>query len=818
MAEPKAARPPARKRETAKPAAPITLTTGWAAALFALLVVLFFHQVVVGGMTFVSPDATAPAGFVRMGEQALYREHVYPLWNPFVFLGMPSFGSGAYNPLIYPPDWPMAVLQKTLPLPELTWLLFYYFLGALFLYLLAREWGARPEGALLGGALFVFAPNLVAVGSHGHGSQLVDSAYIPLLLWLAARWLRRGGLQHLGWLALAGGFQLLRGHVQVCFYTWLAIALYAVVDWLATLRRPSEIAARTARAAALALAAVLAFGLAGFYNLPLQDYARYSIRSGGEGGGLGLARAMQWSLAPYELPSAVVPGWVGFGDDTYWGGMPFTNYPNVYIGMVAAVLLLPAFLANGAQRLFALLLATVAIVISFGGHFPLYRFLYDHLPLFNKFRVPVMVTVLFQVSAALGVAWGWSDVLARAGAKREETRRLERVLLGAAVVLAVAFAVGVLGQEVFRGAYVGAAVALRSQPGQPFPRELAELAYRGFVSDLGRASLLGLLGLGAAWLAVRGRLSATLASVAVLVLLLGDLWPVSGRVMKTAVGPAVQRSLDAGRDDVTEFLEKQGPPGSFRILPSPFEDPNVFLAEFQTNRYAGFGISTVGGYHAAKPRLVQDLLDTDYHRTSPIWWRLLNVRFLVAQQPIAQLPAFLRPAYQGSALVYENLAALPRATVVGAWRVVPHARAVLDSIAAFTRDPGDFTWLEKDPGILPGPVAGARAVLVSYRLNDVTVEVETPGPALLRLADLWYPDWAATVDGRPSEILRADYLLRAVAVSAGRHRVEFHYRSPAVWRGLVLSLASLGLILIVLLAPLAWRRRAQPAADEGGRA
>ena len=64
------------------------------------------------GKTFVSPDATAPAGFVRIGEQSLWQEHVYPLWNPYVFLGMPSFGSGAYNPLIYPPDWPLALLAE----------------------------------------------------------------------------------------------------------------------------------------------------------------------------------------------------------------------------------------------------------------------------------------------------------------------------------------------------------------------------------------------------------------------------------------------------------------------------------------------------------------------------------------------------------------------------------------------------------------------------------------------------------------------------------------------------------------------------------
>src|SRR5262245_35455513 len=262
-------RPKPRKPAPARPA--MTLSTGWAAALLGLLVVVFFHELVLGGKTFVSPDALAPAGFVRIGEQALFKEHTYPLWNPFVFLGMPSFASGAYNPYIYPPDWPLGLLQKVLPfLPDMTCLLLYYFLAGLFTFLLAREWQATPEAALLAAVAFVFAPNLVAVGSHGHGSQLVDSAYLPLLLWLTSRWLRAGSLSDLGWLALAGGFQMLRGHAQIAFYTWLAVGLYLLVQGVGSLLRPGSAprAATLARAAGVGLGVGLASGLAGSENLP----------------------------------------------------------------------------------------------------------------------------------------------------------------------------------------------------------------------------------------------------------------------------------------------------------------------------------------------------------------------------------------------------------------------------------------------------------------------------------------------------------------------------------------------------------------------
>ena len=802
-------KPKPKPRKEAATAPSFTLTTAWAAAVLALLVIVFFHQVALEGQTFVAPDASAPVGFVRVGEHALYQEHVYPLWNPFVFLGMPSFGSGAYNPLIYPPDWPLALLNKVIPLPDMTWLLLYYFLGGLFFFLLAREWGARPEGALIGALAFVFAPNLVAVGSHGHGSQLVDSAYLPLLLWLAARWMRRGGIHHLGWLALAGGFQMLRGHAQIAFYTWFAVGLYVLFETVfgdhgVEGRPAAPFSARLARAAGVLGAMVLSFGLAGFYNLPLRDYARHSIRGGGADGGVGLDYATAWSMGPWELPAVMVPGWVGFGGGTYWGGMPFTDYPNAYVGTITVALALAAIALPGRVRFYALALAAISLLISFGKYFPLYGFLYQHLPLFNKFRVPVMIVLLFQLAATLGLAWGWSALLT--GGARKDDPRLSRLMNGIALALGVALVAALVGQDGLRGGYVGFARSQRPE----MPIEALDAAYRGFIGDLGRVALLGLLAVGAGILALSRRLPAAIASVAVAVLLLIELWPVSGSVMSGVIGPKVPNTLDQGRDDVVEFLERAGSPGTFRILP---------VVEYQSNRFAGFSVASVGGYHAAKPKLFQDLVEAGVIETAsgvvrgmnPFWMRLLNVRYVVTPQPLAGPES--QPVYQGSALVYENRLALPRATVLGEYRVATPPRAIVDSISAGHHDAGTMTWLERDPGLTLGPVAGATATFVRYALNDVSLDVETPGPGLLRLADLWYPDWVATVDGKRAEILRADYLLRAVAVPAGKHRVEFHYRSAAVRQGLLLSLGSLAVVLALLAAGLMLGRRTPKVAE-----
>lgn len=799
------AREKAAPKRDPKPARPLTLSATWAAVILALLTVLFFREVALEGRTFVSPDTTAPAGFVRIGEQTLWKDHVYPLWNPFVFLGMPSFGSGAYNPLIYPPDWPLALVQKVVPLPDMTWMLLYYFLGAFFFFLLAREWGARAEGAVLGAIAFAFVPNLVAVGSHGHGSQLVDSAYLPLMVWLASRWLRRGSLTDLGWLALAGGFQFLRGHLQICVYTWMAVGSLAAVEVLAAVREPSQLLPRALRAAGVGAAAALAFGIAGFYNLPLRDYSQFSIRGTGDAaGGVGVPYATAWSMAPYELGALVVPNAVGFGGATYWGAMPFTDYPNAYIGVVAMLLAALAFVRPGsAAKVWAVLLGVFALLVSFGSHFPLYGFLYDHLPHFNKFRVPVMVILLFHFSVALGLAWGWTNVIEAGDARRRAA--LEKLVLALGGVLALAVLAAGPGQEMLRGPYVAAALARK----QPFTPQQAQAAFDAFAGDLGRIGFTGLAVAAVTWFALKGRLRAALASVLVLLVLLFDLWPVGNRVMAPVIGSPAVKSLDYGRDDIVEFLEKAGPWGSFRVF---------VPQQFQDNRLAGFGIATLGGAHAAKPRLFQDLMDSQA-LDDPNWWRLLNVRFIVLGQPLdpAQTPPWLQIVHQGSAVIYENLAVLPRAMVVGAWGVVPDSgRAAIEAIGAGGRDVAKWTWLTKDPGVPPGPVEGATATITKYALHEVDVDVETPAAGVLRLADQWYPDWTVKVDGRPAAMLRADHALRAVAVPAGRHRVEFRFASPSVKQGLLLSIGCIAAALALLAA--GWRlgRRRAPAAGAEG--
>jgi len=418
-----------------------------------------------------------------------------------------------------------------------------------------------------------------------------------------------------------------------------------------------------------------------------------------------------------------------------------------------------------------------------------------------------MVLVLFQLGFAMAAAWGWG-LLVRVGESRGKFDLVDKLLMGAAAALGLLGLYALFGAESARGGYV--TMALAHQP--RFSAEAARAAFAAFAGDLGKVAFLGLAIVGMTWFTRRGRFPVALASILGLSLLLVELWPVSRAVMLPTIGDAHTRDVDTGRDDVVEFLEKVAPPGEARVF--SFEQEL-----FMDNRLAGFGIATLGGRHSAKTKLFQDLLDSNSLYQLP-WLALLNCRYWVFSRPVSptdNIPAdwfrTLKLVHSSEAgAVYEFALALPRATLLGDWAREPDAgRSVLDSVSAVAHNPATFTWLDRDPGV---PASSADSVgsarVTKYKLHEVEVEVDAHRPAVLRLADLYYPDWKVFVDGKQEPLLRADHALRAAAVPAGHHTVLFKFESGAFKAGLWVSIVSAFLSLVLLGAGWWLERRPAP--------
>ncbi|HWN81384.1 MAG TPA: hypothetical protein VNM87_04765, partial [Candidatus Udaeobacter sp.] len=641
-------------KRRAPAAAPPALTRAhwpWVLAIIAL-VALFFYPLVFQGKVFSSPDAQAPQGFAVYAEKERAQTGEYPLWNPFIFCGVPAYASLAYNPDVYFPDWILKPLRSLTP--PMLWLIGYYMIGAIGLYFLARDRGAMAGPAALGGILFALTPNLIAVGAHGHGSQLVNSGLIPVVLLALHRWLARGRIVWLALFALTIGAQILRGHVQIAYYTWLAVFGY-LVFYLLDRRRPSGLFTLRPARALIGVAAGLGVGaaLGAVLALPVAAYAPYSIRGGGPSGGVTFDYATGWSLGLAELATLVVPSALGFGGETYWGTMPFTDYPN-YMGILTLALAALAFLrvepprgARGAAGAAAavppgfhpgyfLALAVFGLVVALGKHFPIYQLFYELLPGWKKFRVPVMVLVLTQLGTAMLAALGLSRLLGltTSGIGAAFSRRFRvAALIGLGLTLVCVLASGPIQHRV--------AAAFRSSPrisaqyaGEPErARALGAQAAQSYQHDLVKGALLLTLGAGLGWLALARRIRNDVLLGGIALLSAIDLWPIDVRIMSPLIAPRSALELPAEPDPIARFLLAQK--GPFRILP---------IEEFATNRFATWGIASAGGYHAAKPILYQsfmsavglDDLSLFQHPERLRILDLLNVRFLVTGLNISE--------------------------------------------------------------------------------------------------------------------------------------------------------------------------------------
>ncbi|HPF70269.1 MAG TPA: hypothetical protein PLQ13_06335, partial [Candidatus Krumholzibacteria bacterium] len=554
------------------------------------------------------------------------------------------------------------------------------------------------------------------------------------------------------------------------------------------------------------------------------------------GGGVGLDYATGWSLAPREVPTFVLPAWSGFGKATYLGAMPFNDYPN-YVGVLMLVLAAASFRRETRSLVAALgVLTVLAVVTSFGGGF--YTLLYEHLPFFNKFRIPSMVLVLLGfagiVLAARGLA-AWREGTAFGG------RPLVMPLLLAAVGLAMLLGGGA---GLAKAPYQSMLGAMAAAAGRGAPQVLLDEAWTLHRASLLRIGLLLLTAAAAAWTSTRHEGFRRTGIVWVLAALVAvDLAGVDRLIAHPEAG-----LLDVARDasgrgvlQPAGALGHKPAPGSGAHQPGPASDElrravghdRVWPlgTHGSRNTWLADGVRSLGGYHPAKLAAYEQIRKRLYN--DPPAARLagwLGATVVAFDQPFGPgdlqyldgLGTDLDPAplRGGRPAFYRNRAALPRARLVTAWRPVAAAPGsgdlptFLDAIQSGALAVADTVTLDAAPE--PAPTASPSPLptpeFTVDGMNEVELRTDAPVPAVLVLADMNAPGWRVEVDGRRRPLLTADLVLRGVALEAGPHTVRFVYRDPSVRAGLGLSIAGLVIVLGLLVLP-SLRRR--PAASAG---
>jgi hypothetical protein len=705
---------------------------------------------------------------------------------------MPFFDSMSWSAFVYPSYWITFLLEKIpgVDLPRLFFLFLHYQLAGLgtFFYLRSRSVG--HGGAVVGGIAFMLSPHLVGLATIGHGGKVLATAYVPLILMAAQKLMESADRRWIGILGLVGGLQFLARHVQISYYTWLAVLVMMVFYIVVRRRAGEQWKPLGASVGSIAVGGVLAALVAAVLLLPLMTYSEFSTRAA-EGGGMGFDNAVMWSLHPKELLTFFVPSFFGLANETYWGTMPFQQVSH-YVGYLVLCLAAIALVRRRDRSVgFLWVLVAVGIFMAFGRHIgPVYKLIYNLLPGFRRFRVPAMSLTLAQFSLAALAGYGTSVLLGEMGERKGGTVKWAAACAAvggtvALIVLASRGAIGSAATTALMVKHVGAPAAALRQTGT----QAATMAFRDGGILLAFAAAAGV----AVFVAGTRKLNRLIIFGLLLGLVVWDVAVVNARFMN----PEKMLPLDTyyRENPAISFLKRQE--GVFRIAPVD--------RQFSSNAWMYHRLQSVGGYHPAKLALTENLLSRIGIGDLKLL-ALLNVKYVVGPEALDH-PAFQRVAPG----VHENLSALPRAFLIGSVKKVANERLALAELGVDNFNPAQTAILIDD---LPGPVQsteGSTAELVSYEAGRIEVRASVRQPCLLVLSEVYYPPgWKATIDGAETTIYQTDYALRSVYLTPGEHTVVMSYVPSHLRLGLITSLLAVATLVGLLVWPA--RRRSEGTA------
>ena len=782
-----------------------------AAALYLLLALALYCQLLFLPMTLSAPDSLVPLASSIALDRLRDASGHYPLWQQWTFAGMPTVEAFSYLGGLYYPN----IVFSRLPLGDIGSQLLHLVFAGLGGFALLRSFRLHHVAAFLGGAAFMLNPYMTAMLIHGHGSQLMTAAYMPWVLWATLRIFdTRGAKGTLDTLALLGdagmlaillGFQLQRAHVQIAWYTWLLMVLLAVVLLVSAHKTVKE---SLKKAGIFATACVVGIAISAAVYLPASEYAAYSVRGAAAGGGAARDYAVMWSMHPAELLTFLVPGLFGFGGVTYWGFMPFTDFPH-YAGIVVLLLAAAGFAARGREPFVLFLGASLALalLISFGSFFsPVFDLFYHFAPLFSRFRVPSMVLVAVYLDLALLAGFGLHWLLE---AKAESLRLPLKVL---ALVSALVLAVFLVGGEGLEG-FFRSLFPVPSVQSFDMAFMVNKVRWESIRQSVVMTCFFSVLAAGAAWPGMRkflsgAKLGAVIAAVSLGDLLLLDSMIVSPSEASLRSAVLVQRSeVDAALapDEVTSFLAAEK--GPFRIYPlGPL---------FGENKFALSGVESVGGYHPAKLKNYEEFLQRTENLSSIGALKMLNVRYVLSPAPVEH-PS-LELAKQGTlrlvsgevpTWIYRLKASCPRAWFATTVTGVPNRD---DLFARVLQDSSNCRSVYVEGAEWQGAKRFAEGSIQSMQrtAESMTLNVSAPSDAFLVTSEIFYPlRWQATLDGRPVFTQEVNGLIRGVRIPSGEHELVFTYDRSDFDKCRSISLASFGVAVLMLVGGVVMGRTA----------
>ena len=818
---------------------------------FAVIAFAYFYPADTEGRILYQHDTSASAGAGQEAIEYLQRTGERTRWTNALFSGMPNY---QIAPSYHSADT-LSTIEKAyhLWLPDNVWYLFVYLLG---FYILLRAFNFKSYLAALGSVLWAFSTYFLIIIAAGHLWKVMALAYLPPLIGGIVLAFRGRYLWGTVVTAIFTALEIHANHVQMTYYYAFIILFMVIAYAVEAIRRKQLGHLWKALAACIVGGAIgLVINISNLYHT--WQYSQQTMRGGSEltvsdgtagTGGLDRGYITQWSYGIDETWTLLIPNAKGGSHNeqlkdnakamdaadpqvrdflgqwyTYWGDQPFTAGP-VYVGaFVLMLFVISLFVVKGPMKWALLAVTVLAIMLSWGKNFMgLTDFFIDHVPMYSKFRTVSSILVIAEFTIPLMAMFGLKRII-------EEPACLTRgITVGKAKLPLSPLAVGLvltagvallfaLMPHAFFGQFVseGDVARLSRYVGQDnmslVTDNLGRMRTPIFTADCWRTFIIIIIGAVLLMLYKMKKLGAVAVVGLIAVLCLVDLWQVNKRYLNDSMFV----SADV-RQTAHQML-----PVSQSILQDKSLDYRVlnFSTDTFNENETSYYHKSVGGYHAAKLQRYSDLIsayispemssavealqqaqgDMTAVRGDSVYpvINMLNTKYFIFSNEANGF--VLNPYAQGNGWFVSRMHYVDNADqeLSALGQVDLRCEAVADRRFQSVLGEG-----------MPQDSTSA-VTLDSYEPNQLRYTVNSATGGVLVFSEVYYPGWTAKVDGKDVELGRVNYILRALRVSPGTHKVELSFFPTTIDTTETMAYAALGMlfVLVVVIIGLRFRRK-----------
>ncbi len=814
-----------------------------AVVAFALIAFAYFFPADIEGRILYQHDTSAGRGAGQEALEYYQKTGERTRWTNATFGGMPTYQTApSYNST----DGLVQVIKAYhLWLPENVWYVFVYLLG---FYILLRAFDFRQSLAALGAIVWAFSSYFFIIIAAGHIWKVWALAYLPPLI--AGLVLTYKGKYFWGFLltALFTAFEVNANHVQMTYYYLFVIALMIVAFLVEALRQGQLARFLKASAVCVVAAAIgICINISNLYHT--WQYSKESMRGKSElvkennanqtDSGLERDYITQWSYGIGETWTLLVPNAKGGASvplaanegamkkanpmysniyaqiGQYWGEQPGTSGP-VYVGaFVLMLFILGLFIVKGPMK-WALLAATIlSIMLSWGKNFMgLTNFFIDYFPLYSKFRTVASILVIAEFTIPLLAMMALKKIIDEPDFLKKNIKYLYTsfALTGGACLL---FA---LAPSLFFSDFVSSAEmeALKQFPADqlnPLLDNLREVRRSIFTSDCWRSLVVIVAGTLCLLLYQARKIKTPYLIGALILLCLVDMWTVNKRYLYD--------------DMFVSKMVKETPPQMTSADEAILQDKSLDyrVLNFATNTFneneTSFYHKSVGGYHAAKLRRYQEMIEAyimpqmqaAMKTVAEAGGNFAEVKGDSIYPVINMLNTkyFIFPLQGGDVTPLQNPYAYGNAWYVDKVEYAANANEEIDKVGQC--DLRHVAVADNSFKAVLGESVSqdstARVTITDYQPNHLTYTAESEKGGVIVFSEIYYPEWTATIDGKPAEVGRVNYILRALNVQPGKHEIVLDFHPSSVASTETVAYAALAILLLTLIggAVIKWRRR-----------